>query len=225
MKLTFTSKSPDEILKQNKTGVLNFQNLYSVYLFNSHQEFKGAIASPDNFIFPDGRILSFFLKTKQVRGPSFTRHFLQTQISNKQKHFFILPEIKDLELLIEKYPKLKNSKAHSPSYIKNSTFSEQEIESILEQIKKAKPTHIWICIGNPKQEILANQLYKKYLALYFNVGAATDFLLEKKKEVPLVFRRLGVEWLYRFVTDFKHSKHKVIKSLVGLQYIGKARTK
>ena len=225
MKLTFTSHSPDKILQKNKTGILNFQNLYSVYLFNKHQEFRGAIASPYNFIFPDGRILSFFLKTKQVRGPSFTRRFLENQLDKKQKHFFILPETKDLKLLIEKYPKLKNSKAYTPPYIKNSSFSKEEINKILEQLKKFKPTHIWICIGNPKQEILANQLYKKYKALYFNVGAATDFLLGKKKEIPFVFRRLGLEWFYRVVTDFRYSWKKVLRSFVGLKYIGKVKVK
>ena len=223
MKLTFTSQSPDKVLQENKTGILNFQNLYSVYLFNKHQEFRGAIASPYNFIFPDGRVLSFLLKTNQVRGPSFTRRFLETKLNKKQKHFFILPETKDLKLLIEKYPKLKNSKAYAPPYIKNSTFSEEEVKKILEQLKKFKPTHIWICIGNPKQEILANQLYKRYKALYFNVGAATDFLLEKKKEVPLIFRKLGLEWFYRLVTDFRYSWKKVLGSLVGLRYLKKIK--
>lgn len=225
MKLIFTKKSPDKILKENKTGILNFQNLYSVYLFDKNQEFRKAISSPDNFIFPDGRILSFFLKAKQVRGPSFTRHFLQNKLNTNQKHFFILPEIKDLELLIKKYPKLKGSKAYNPPYIKNTIFPKEEVEKILAQIKKTNSTHIWICVGNPKQEILTNQLYKKYKALYFNVGAATDFLLEKKKEVPFIFRRLGLEWFYRFITDFKYSKKKVLRSFVGLWYLIKIEAK
>ena len=219
MKPTFTSQSPDKILQDNKTGILNFQNLYSVYLFNKHQKFRGAIASPYNFIFPDGRVLSFLLKINQVRGPSFTRHFLETKLNKEQKHFFILPEIKDLELLIEKYPKLKNSRAYAPPYIKKLTFSKEETRKILEQLKKYKPTYIWICIGNPKQEILANQLYKKYKALYFNVGAATYFLLGKKQEILFIFRRIGLEWFYRLITDFKYSKNKVFGSLIGLRYL------
>ena len=42
-----------------------------------------------------------------------------------------------------------------------------------------------------------------------NVGAALDFLLEKKKQAPNAVKALGIEWLYRLITDFEHSKKKV----------------
>lgn len=219
--MIFTNKTPEEIMKFNKTGVLNFQNLYSVYLFNNKPAFKKSITSANNFIFPDGRILSLLLRTKQIRGPSFTKNFFENKLDNKQKHFFILSNIKDFGKLIKKFPKLKNSKAHIPPHIPNIIFSEKEKEKIIKQLKKFKPDYIWACIGNPKQEILANQLYKKYPAFYFNVGAAIDFLLEKKKEAPAIFRRIGVEWFYRLITDFKYSRKKVWKSLIGLKYLGK----
>jgi len=217
--LKFTKKTPQKILQSQRTGILNFQNLYSVYLFNNEPNYKRAITSPGNFIFPDGRILSFFLRTKQIRGPSFTKDFFQNKLNEKQKHFFILPSAKDLCKLIKEFPKLKNSKAYSPPYIQNIIFQVKEIEKITKQIKKFKPDYIWVCIGNPKQEILANQLYKKHPAFYFNVGAATDFLLKKKRESPRVFRKVGAEWLYRLITDFKHSKKKVWGSLIGLKYL------
>jgi exopolysaccharide biosynthesis WecB/TagA/CpsF family protein len=222
-KLTFTEKTPEKILSENKTGILNFQNLYSVYLFNNEPDYKKAISSPNNFIFPDGRILSLFLGIKQVRGPSFTKYFLQNKINQNQKHFFILPEKKDLNQLIKKFPKLKNAKAYSPPYIQNTTFSKEEVSKIIKQLKQFKPDYVWICIGNPKQEILANQLYKEYPALYFNIGAATDFLLERKKELPLIFRRLGLEWLYRLITDLKYSWKKVLGSFIGLGYLNFTR--
>ena len=69
MKLTFTKKTPSQVLKENKTGILNFQNLYSVYLFEKHQKFRQVITSPNNFIFPGGRVRSFLLKTSQFRAP------------------------------------------------------------------------------------------------------------------------------------------------------------
>lgn len=223
--MIFTKKNPSEILKSNKDGVLNFQNLYSVYLFNKEPIYQKAIISPNNFIFPDGKIVSVFLKTKQIRGPTFTKEFLQDKLDRKQKHFFILPKTKDLSELIKKFPKLKNSKAYSLSYIKDITFPKKEVNEIVGQLKKFKPDYVWIGIGNPKQEILANQLYKEHKAFYFNVGAAIDFVLDKKKEAPSIFRKLGIEWFYRLVTDFKYSKKKVWRSLIGLKYLGRARLK
>lgn len=217
--MIFTSKVPEEILKSNKNGILNFQNMYSLYLFNNEPAFQKAIIAPNNLIFPDGKILSFFLKTKQIRGPTFTKEFLQNKLNKKQKHFFILSKEKHLDELIKKFPESKNSKAYSPPYIQNITFPKKEIEKITKQLKQFKPDYIWVCIGNPKQEILANQLYKKYKAFYFNVGAAIDFVLERKKEAPSIFRKLGLEWFYRLITDFKHSKKKVLGSLIGLKYL------
>jgi exopolysaccharide biosynthesis WecB/TagA/CpsF family protein len=132
-----------------------------------------------------------------------------------------LPYAKDLKQLIDVFPKLKNSKAYVPSYIQGITFPKNEITSMIKELKKFKPDYVWVCIGNPKQEILANQLYKEYTTLYFNIGAATDFLLKRKKELPLIFRRLGLEWLYRLITDFKYSWKKVWGSLIGLIYLRK----
>lgn len=220
-KIIFTRDTPEETLKHNKKGILNFQNLYSVYLFNNEPSYKEAISSPKNFIFPDGKVLSIFLKAKQIRGPTFTKSFLKNKLNKDGRHFFILPEAEDMKQLIKKYPKLKNSKAYAPEYIQGIVFSESEINKISEQIKQFKPNYVWVCIGNPKQEILSNQLFKKYPALYFNVGAAIDFILRKKKESPVIFRKMGLEWFYRLVTDFKHSKNKVWKSIVGLKYIKK----
>jgi len=206
-------------LEKNKTGILNFENLYSVFLFNKNINFKKAISSPGNFIFSDGKILSIFLGLKQVRGPTFTRDFLENELKPKKKYFFILPKQEDLEQLIKKYPKLKNSEACSPAYIKGDTFSKEEVKKIVEQLKNFKPTHVWVCVGNPKQEILSNQLYKKHKALYFNVGAAIDFLLGKKKEAPKFWRAIGLEWFYRGVTDFKHSWKKILGSIIGMKYV------
>ncbi|MFH0712195.1 MAG: WecB/TagA/CpsF family glycosyltransferase [archaeon] len=217
--IVFTKKTPEEIMRSNKNGILNFQNLYSIYLFNHEPIFQKAITSPNNFIFPDGKTISLFLRIKQIRGPSFTKNFFEKKLSNNQKHFFIGPSERDLKILIKKFPKLKNSQTHNPPYIKEIIFPKKEEKTILNKLKKIKPKYIWICIGNPKQEILANQLYKKYPTFYFTVGAAMDFLLEKKKESPTIFRRLGVEWAYRLITDFKYSWKKVWKSFVALKYL------
>jgi len=223
--MIFTKKTPKQILKSSMKGVLNFQNLYSVYLFNNEEVYRKAISSPKNFTFPDGRILSFLLRTRQVRGPTFTRNFLQNQLNKKQKHFFILPKTEDLDQLIKKFPKLKNSKAYSPPYIQDISFPKKEVGKMARKIKQFNPDYVWVCIGNPKQEILANQLYKKHQCFYINVGAAIDFVLGKKKEAPSIFRKIGLEWFYRLITDFKYSKKKVFGSFLGLRYLKRIQIK
>ena len=41
----------------------------------------------------------------------------------------------------------------------------------------------------------------------------------KKKESKSIIQRFGLEWLFRLITDFKHSKKKVWKSFLGLRYL------
>lgn len=217
--LVFTNKTPQKILISNEIGILNFQNLYSVYLFNKELNYRKAITFSDNFVFPDGKVISLFLRTKQIRGATFTRNFFENRLDSGQRHFFIGPSEENLKELVKKFTKLKNYQTYNPPYIKEVVFSENEIKIILNKLEKFKPHYIWVCVGNPKQEILANRLYKEYLAFYFVVGAAMDFLLEKKKEAPKFIQKMGIEWLYRLVTDFNHTWKKSLGSFIGLWYL------
>jgi exopolysaccharide biosynthesis WecB/TagA/CpsF family protein len=220
-KLKFSRKSPEAVLAGNKNGILNFQNLYSVYLFNHESLYKNAMISKGNYTFPDGKILSIFLRVRQIRGPSFTRDFFKKKINPDKKHFIIGPSEQDIKILIEKFPKVKQVESHDPGIIKNNEVSKIEKKRIIDKLKRYNPDYVWVCVGNPRQEILANQLYKEHKTWYFNVGAAMDFLLEKKKEAPSLFRKIGLEWFYRLITDFKYSKKKVWRSLVALKYLKK----
>jgi N-acetylglucosaminyldiphosphoundecaprenol N-acetyl-beta-D-mannosaminyltransferase len=57
---------------------------------------------------------------------------------------------------------------------------------------------IWIGIGTPKQDVLANLLSKVQNGSFILcVGAALDFMAGTKKEAPTIMRNLGFEWLYR----------------------------
>ena len=45
-----------------------------------------------------------------------------------------------------------------------------------------------------------------------------DFITEKKKEAPKFIREIGMEWFYRLITDFRYSRKKVWRSLIGSFY-------
>lgn len=219
----FTKKTPHEILMKNKHGVLSFQNLYCLYLFHKEPVFKNAISSQNNFLFPDGKPISLAIKSEQIRGPGFTRDFFENKLTKNQKHFFILPNKEDLNKLIKKFPKLKNSGTHFPPYIKEVKFSKNEIKEISSKIKKIKPDYVWIGISSPKQEILANQLYKNYKTIYINIGAALDFLLKKQKEAPKFFIKTGTESAYIGILNPKRALKKVFGSFYALMYLGKIK--
>jgi len=94
------------------------------------------------------------------------------------------------------------------------------MEKISRLIVKSEADYVWVCVGCPKQNILTEELYKKTnTRIFFNVGSALDFALEKKKNAPKSFQKVGMEWFYRLITDFEHSKKKVLKSFLALKYL------
>ncbi|MGC9309563.1 MAG: WecB/TagA/CpsF family glycosyltransferase [Candidatus Nanoarchaeia archaeon] len=207
-----------EIGQENK--ILNFINLNTIWWTRNNNSFKQTLSKKYNINFIDSRILSLILRLRQQRGPTFTREFLFSEKARNKKHFFIGLEEVELKKLsnLVKIP-IKNLRGYEPYYLKQLEFSLNERDKILSKLKKYKPHFVWICIGSPKQEILANQLFDKYSAIYLNVGAALDFILKRKKEAPLFMRKIGLEWFYRGITDFKYSKIKIWRSFIGLGYI------
>ena len=217
-KLLFTKAKPSSMLLNKRKLVLSFLNMYSLYLFKKEPLFTASISNDFNINFPDGKPLSWKLKIPQIRGPTFTRYFLTSNLAKNKKHFFI-GNLNQEEFSIKVKIIKKNIASYNPPYISDLKFSEEEIINIASKLKKFKPDYVWVCIGNPKQEILSASLYKLFPCVYFNVGAALDFLLEKKKEAPKFWRNLGLEWFYRGITDFKYSKKKIWRSFLALGYL------
>ncbi|MEM4330491.1 MAG: WecB/TagA/CpsF family glycosyltransferase [Candidatus Pacearchaeota archaeon] len=229
--LYFTKFSLEEIfnfIKKNKERkIFNFLNQHDIYNFKNNNLFRESLNTFFSINIIDGSFLTFFLSIKKfkkisrVRGPTFTRELLlKKELSSSKKHFFIGLEKEDLKVLIEKFSHLKKVDCYNPPYIKDVVFSDEEIEKISKKINKFKPDFVWVGIASPKQNILSYQLFKKTNAKYFfNVGAAMDFLLGKKKEAPSFVRKIGVEWFYRLITDFKYSKKKVWRSFIAVFYL------
>lgn len=223
-KLLFTKEKPSSTLLTNKKLVLSFLNMYSLYLFKKEKIFSQAVSNGFNLNFPDGKLISWRLRIPQIRGPTFAKKFLLSPIARVKKHFFIGNV--NLSRISKKISiPLANLASYNPPYISNYNFSSAEVNNILIKLKKFKPDYVWVCIGNPKQEILSYRLYSKYPSFYLNVGAATDFILEAKKEAPNTWRKLGFEWLYRLITDFKYSQKKVWKSFVALECLDLVKIK
>ncbi|MBC8435070.1 WecB/TagA/CpsF family glycosyltransferase [archaeon] len=228
-KLIFTELKKtnfEDLLKnKNERVILNFFNLHDLYQFNNLKVFKESVSNKPNINCIDGSLiknyfsLRYLRKVKQVRGTDFTKSFLDLKIVKNKKHFFIgnvgLREFSKKTKIPE-----KNLRTYNPPFIKNLIFSEEELKKISSLIKKFSPDFVWVGIGCPKQNILTEELFKRTsVKFFFNVGAALDFLLGKKSEAPKFWRTISLEWLYRLITDFKHSRKKVWRHFLGLRYL------
>jgi N-acetylglucosaminyldiphosphoundecaprenol N-acetyl-beta-D-mannosaminyltransferase len=212
--------------KNHERTILNFLDSHTIYHSAKNPLFKECLANENTINCIDGFPISFFLSVKSLRriprnrGPTFTRHFLNSERSRDAKHFFIGLDEKDCKKLKKKLPHLKFVCAHNPPYIKDIKFPESEIELMARKINKENPDFVWVGIASPKQNILSRELFEKTNAKYFiNIGAALDFLLDKKEEAPLFVRELGIEWFYRLISDFKYCRKKVLRAFIAMRYI------
>ena len=213
-----------DLIKKNRKICFNFLNSHDVYLFKKDKLFQGILNELKNnsYNFLDGSIISLFLNSKKLRGTEFTEFVLKNKsLLRNKSHFFIGLKDKDLDFIAKKYPSLERKKlfTYNPPYIKDMRFRKDEINKISNLINKKKVSYIWIGLGSPKQNILAYDLFKKTnFDFMFNVGAALDFIAEKKKQAPKIIQEMRIEWFYRLITDFRHTKKKVWRSLIGSFY-------
>lgn len=219
----------DKILnnKIDKKTIFNFLNSHDIYQYKKTKKFKEALDKENQKNFVDGFFISLILSIKnfkkvfRLRGPRFTYNFLKdNKLNNNKKHFFVGLEKQELEKISENSSlNRKRLYNYNPPFIRDIEFPKDEIDRIVKEINKVKPDFLWITIGCPKQNILSMNLYDKIETDYiFNVGAALDFFIGKKKQAPKIVQELGIEWLYRLMTDFKHTYKKVWRSLLGSFY-------
>jgi N-acetylglucosaminyldiphosphoundecaprenol N-acetyl-beta-D-mannosaminyltransferase len=79
-------------------------------------------------------------------------------------------------------------------YIKSETQDE-----LKQQLAIAQPKIILVALGVPRQEVWINQNFHLCPgAIWVGVGGSFDVWSGVKKRAPMFFRKLNLEWLYRF---------------------------
>jgi N-acetylglucosaminyldiphosphoundecaprenol N-acetyl-beta-D-mannosaminyltransferase len=232
-KILFTNIENEELFRNMhnrgfcKNSIFNFINSNSIYLFKKHKNFRNSILKRNNVNFIDGFMISLFLSitnfkaVKRLKGPDFSDSLLRDAnlMKNMRQLFIGFFSDNDLKKVLEKYPLLeeKNCSFYNVPFLKKEKLNDSEL---IKLIKKFKPNYVWVAIGNPKQEILSNDLAEKVnVDFFFNVGAFFDYAKRIKKQSPRFFQVIGFEWLYRLITDFSHTWNKVKRSFIANRYL------
>ncbi|WP_272064715.1 WecB/TagA/CpsF family glycosyltransferase [Oscillatoria sp. CS-180] len=93
--------------------------------------------------------------------------------------------------------------AHSPTF--GFEKSEAECRKIIEMIRRSSANVLVVGVGSPKQEkwIAKYQNQLPNIDIFMGVGAAVDFEAGNKIRAPKFISELGLEWLYRLVSEPK----------------------
>ena len=98
-----------------------------------------------------------------------------------------------------RHPGIKIVGGYSPPF---RSLSEEEEESLVEQIHASRPDILWVGIGVPKQEKwMARMRERLDVPVMCGVGAAFDFHAGRISQAPRWMQERGLEWTYRIAQE------------------------
>ena len=104
--------------------------------------------------------------------------------------------IKAVEQLHKLYPQLRITGRL------NGYDDMDQNDSVIAAISRTKPDIVFVALGMPKQE---EWIYQNYgmldTKILFPVGALLDYISEMKKRSPHWMSTMGIEWVYRLLTE------------------------
>ena len=113
-------------------------------------------------------------------------------------------EMKIRQVLEARYPDL-NIQIIDTSQWSNSVY---DIRRLRELVQHNALSIVLLCLGHPKQELLAKELKSYDWAgsrpdWIMCMGATIDFLTGDQKRAPKIFQVIGLEWFFRLLTNPK----------------------
>jgi len=124
-------------------------------------------------------------------------------------------EIVIREALEQKYPNI-NIQIIDTSQWSNSIY---DVRRLRELVQYNALSIVLLCLGHPKQELLAKELKNYDWAgsrpdWIMCVGATIDFLTGDQKRAPRVFQVIGLEWFFRLMTDPKKFSSRYLGAVI-----------
>ena len=112
--------------------------------------------------------------------------------------------------------------AHSPSF--GFEKDEQECEKLVALVNESGASVLLVGVGAPKQEkwIMKYKDRMPGVRLFMALGATIDFEAGTLKRAPETWRKLGLEWLYRFFREPRRLfKRYFVDDMKFFWYFGK----
>ena len=136
------------------------------------------------------------INQNQIRGVDFSRKLINLASKNNYRIAFLgaKEEIiqKTKENFLKQYPNL------NIVYLRNGYFKNDE--EIIKKIIDASPQILLVGLGSPKQEEIISKLKNNLTGCTMvGVGGSFDVFSGIVKESPEIYRKLGIEWLYRTI--------------------------
>ena len=200
-----------ELLEQLESGVVFTPNVDHLMKLQKDQEFMNAYMMADykvcdsQIVVCASRLLGTPIREK-ISGSDLFPAFYSYHSHNPDIKVFLLGAAKGVASKAQAKINAKVGRniivgSHSPSF--GFEKNERECRQIIEMIKNSGATVLAVGVGAPKQEKWICK-YKDELPnikIFLAVGATIDFEAGNIKRSPQWMSNLGLEWLYRLLSE------------------------
>ncbi|WP_426575687.1 lipopolysaccharide N-acetylmannosaminouronosyltransferase [Xenorhabdus stockiae] len=102
-------------------------------------------------------------------------------------------------------------------------FIADERNAVFERIRASGAKIVTVAMGSPRQEIFMRDCRKVHSgSLYMGVGGTYDVFTGHVKRAPKVWQNLGLEWLYRLLSQPSRIRRQIkLLRFLGYYYSGK----
>ncbi|MGK0176572.1 MAG: exopolysaccharide biosynthesis WecB/TagA/CpsF family protein/anti-anti-sigma factor [Lentimonas sp.] len=127
------------------------------------------------------------------------------------------------EILQKDYPGIQIVGTFAPPYGSVDSWPNDEI---LKDLKQAQPDLTLVAVGCPKQEYWISQYYKESgVPLSIGIGASLDFICGKQTRAPKFIQKIGMEWMWRLMTDPRRLLKRYVKDFYYLMLLANRQRK
>ena len=208
----------DNITQENllinlKKGVLVTPNVDQIVKMQSDREYYNIVRKAE-WVVCDSNILYLCAKIlgtplpEAIPGSSFFPAFYQYHKGDESCKIFLLGAMdgvaqKAMERINEKMGRTMVVGAYSPSY--GFEKKQEENQQIYRMINESGANVVLVGVGCPKQEkwIDAHKAQMPNVDIWMALGATIDFEAGNVKRAPMIWRKLYMEWFYRFLQEPK----------------------
>lgn len=203
--------SQDELLKQLKKGVLVTPNVDQIVKMQSDFEYYDIVRRAE-WCVCDSKILYLCAKIagkplpEAIPGSSFFPAYYEYHRDDENCKIFLLGAMdgvaqKAMERINNKVGRQMVVGAYSPSY--GFEKKQDENEKIYRLINESGANVVLVGVGCPKQEkwIDKHKVQMPGVDVWMALGATIDFEAGNIKRAPMIWRKLYMEWFYRFLQE------------------------
>lgn len=207
----------------SETRKVFFTNVHSIHLANQDPDLYRCILNAD-LVLPDGSGLNIAGKVlrkpvaENLNGTDFTPIVLRLAESLGYSVYLLGAKPGIIEQctsnIKKQFPGLQIAGAH------HGYFKGQEERQLIDEINERNPDILLVGMGSPLQEKwISENASRLNTRVCFAVGGLFDFLSGDTSRAPYWIRKIGFEWMHRFIQNPRDKWNRIFIEIPVFLYL------